>query len=216
MGSAETAIALFDREAKEYDEWFSRHPAIFDSELKALSRFIPTDGEGLEVGVGTGQFAKALGIRWGVEPAAGMRTLALSRGIEAIDGVAEALPFPDGRFDFVVFVTTLCFVKNPRRALEEARRVLKPDGKIVIGLIDKDSFLGQLYEKSGNTIYKLATFHSGSDVEHWLIELGFYDVKSCQTLSIDPELIRSPEMPKEGHGVAGFCVFCGQKRGSRK
>jgi len=46
-------------------------------------------------------------------------------------GVAEALPYPDGRFDTVVTTYTLCSVGDPARALAEARRVLKPGGKLL-------------------------------------------------------------------------------------
>lgn len=40
-------------------------------------------------------------------------------------------------------VTVLCFLKDPFRALKEAKRVLKPQGKLIIGMIDPDSPLGR-------------------------------------------------------------------------
>ena len=47
-------------------------------------------------------------------------------------GVAEALPFQTGRFDTVVCTFTLCSVQDPARALAEAKRVLKPGGRLVV------------------------------------------------------------------------------------
>lgn len=44
---------------------------------------------------------------------------------------AEALPFPDRRFDFVVSTWTLCTIPDPPQALREIRRVLKPGGLLV-------------------------------------------------------------------------------------
>jgi ubiquinone/menaquinone biosynthesis C-methylase UbiE len=44
---------------------------------------------------------------------------------------AEALPFEDGRFDFVVSTLVLCTVDDPQRALGEAHRLLKPDGQLL-------------------------------------------------------------------------------------
>jgi ubiquinone/menaquinone biosynthesis C-methylase UbiE len=44
---------------------------------------------------------------------------------------AEALPFEDGSFDYVVSTLVLCTVNDPERALGEVRRVLKPGGKLV-------------------------------------------------------------------------------------
>ncbi|MDQ3157680.1 MAG: methyltransferase domain-containing protein [Actinomycetota bacterium] len=44
---------------------------------------------------------------------------------------AEDLPFESGTFDFVVSTLVLCTVDDTARALAEARRVLKPGGRLV-------------------------------------------------------------------------------------
>jgi ubiquinone/menaquinone biosynthesis C-methylase UbiE len=46
-------------------------------------------------------------------------------------GVGEALPFADGSFDTVVTTFTLCSVEDPAQALAEARRVLRPSGRLL-------------------------------------------------------------------------------------
>ena len=43
---------------------------------------------------------------------------------------AEALPFADERFDVVVSCLVLCTVADPKHAIEEMRRVLKPGGEL--------------------------------------------------------------------------------------
>jgi hypothetical protein len=48
----------------------------------ALQQAIPIGRKGLEVGVGTGRFAQALNIPYGVEPSRAMANLARKRGIE--------------------------------------------------------------------------------------------------------------------------------------
>src|SRR6202011_4339241 len=63
------------------------------SELRAVRGLLPKDGVGMEIGVGSGRFAAPLGIRYGVDPSVKMRTLAQARGIEAVEGVAEKLPY---------------------------------------------------------------------------------------------------------------------------
>ena len=76
-----------------------------------------------------------------------MGEIARQRGIEAIAGVAEALPFDDAQFDFALMITTICFLNDIKNAFREAYRVLKPDGCLIIGFIDKDSPLGKLYQR---------------------------------------------------------------------
>jgi ubiquinone/menaquinone biosynthesis C-methylase UbiE len=65
--------------------------------------------------------------------AAGRR--AAEAGIEAVFhvGRAERLPFEGERFDVVLAVTVLCFVHEPRAAVAELARVLRPGGVVVLG-----------------------------------------------------------------------------------
>jgi SAM-dependent methyltransferase len=44
---------------------------------------------------------------------------------------AEALPFPDASFDTVVSTMVLCTVEHPAQAIAEARRVLRPGGRLL-------------------------------------------------------------------------------------
>jgi ubiquinone/menaquinone biosynthesis C-methylase UbiE len=45
---------------------------------------------------------------------------------------AQALPFPDGSFDTVVSTLSLCTIPDDRAAIAEARRVLRPDGRMLL------------------------------------------------------------------------------------
>lgn len=51
--------------------------------------------------------------------------------VELMAAEAEALPFPDASFDTVVFTFTLCSVRGHGRSLAEARRVLRPSGRLL-------------------------------------------------------------------------------------
>lgn len=121
-------IEIFEKHAAEYDLWFEENEAAYKSEILALRDPIPANGIGVEVGVGTGRFAEPLGIRIGVEPAKAMADRARQRGIEVYEARAEALPFQGESFDFVLMVTTICFLEKPLQALAEAKRVLRPGG----------------------------------------------------------------------------------------
>lgn len=52
--------------------------------------------------------------------------------VEVRPGVAEALPIGDGSCDAVVLALVLCTVADPRAALSEVRRVLRPGGAVRI------------------------------------------------------------------------------------
>ena len=56
-----------------------------------------------------------------------MAELARQRGVEVIEGVAEALPFAEETFDFILMVTVDCFLDDVTQAFREANRVLKSE-----------------------------------------------------------------------------------------
>jgi len=136
---------LFDKNWERYDDWFEKNINAYFSELKVLKKVIP-EGFGLEVGVGSGRFAQPLGAKIGIDPSRNMLTLAKKRHIQVILGTGENLPFNDLTFDFVFVIVTLCFVENPVSVMKEAGRVLKRGGRLIVGEINKDSWLGKFYE----------------------------------------------------------------------
>jgi len=208
--------SVFNHSAREYDDWFVRNEMAYRSELAAVKAFLPLSGRGLEIGVGTGRFAGPLGIEVGVEPAKAMAAIARQRGIKVLEAYAEALPFEDASFDFVLMVTVLCFLADPFQALCEATRVLKPRGRLIIGLIDPDSPLGRAYEtnKAKSKFYRQAKFHPVGQVLKWLADLDYNELKTCQTIFQDSATVMVPQSVKEGHGEGVFVVIAGEKSGA--
>ncbi|MGC8604988.1 MAG: class I SAM-dependent methyltransferase, partial [Desulfomonilaceae bacterium] len=151
-------ISHFDAEADKYDLWFEsdRGHKIFALERGCLKRLFQGGADGwLEVGVGSGRFGASFGITNGVDPSLGMLKIASHRGVRAFCGVAEDLPFRSNVFDGILMVTTICFVANPQRTFSECYRTLQPSGKLVLGIVPKNSSWGRLYEKKGRERHPL-------------------------------------------------------------
>jgi SAM-dependent methyltransferase len=204
----------FDKYACRYEEWFEINPHVYHSELIAIKELLPSSGDGIEIGIGSGRFAKPLGISVGIEPSRKMREMAHQRGLYAIDGVAEDLPFPDCRIDFILMVTTICFLDNIEIALSEIFRVLKPGGSLIIGIIDKDSPVGKTYlkMKHKNPFYQVADFYSVDEVISFLQKAGFRYFACRQTIFNDPSTIESFEPIKEDYGDGSFVAIKAMKR----
>jgi SAM-dependent methyltransferase len=102
----------------------------FDAVAEAEPRLI------LEVGPGRGELAERMHRELdarviAVDQSERMVALTEARGIEAIVGDAEDLPFRDGIFDVVVAAWMLYHAQDLDRTVRELRRVLRPDGRLV-------------------------------------------------------------------------------------
>jgi SAM-dependent methyltransferase len=206
-------IEAFEKFADAYEEWFEKNEWAYKSELEAVRRLLPTSGEGLEVGIGTGRFAIPLGIKSGVEPSPKMAEIARSKGLSVVDGVCEALPFDDGSFDFILLVTTICFVDDAAKCLSEIFRALRKNGSVVIGFIDRESELGKLYQakKDKSKFYGEATFFTADEIAVLMENAGFKHIQSRQTIFRPLPEIKALEPIEDGHGQGAFVVMKGIK-----
>jgi len=129
--------------AKAYEEFFV--PALFGSwasRVAALAQ-LQTGQHVLDVACGTGVLARETASRVGptgfvagVDPSAGMLAVAreLAPTIEWRRATAEALPYPDQRFDAVVSQFGLMFFTDRGQALHEMQRVLKRGGHLAVAV----------------------------------------------------------------------------------
>jgi SAM-dependent methyltransferase len=169
----------------------------------------------LEIGVGSGRFAQALGIKTGIDPSSKMLEIAKKRGITVFQTRGEERFFNKNIFGTVFLILTLCFVDLPSMVLREVHRILKPDGKMVIGIILKDSPWGRYYQRKkeeGHYFYKHAIFHSYQEIQQILEDSGFTIERVISTLFQKPGQVKEMEVPREGYlADAGFNVITAGK-----
>jgi SAM-dependent methyltransferase len=217
-GNPVPAIAsVFDSLAPDYDTWFDDEgKSVFAIEIQAfrsVSDLLPKPW--LEIGVGSGRFAQALGIETGLDPSIKLLEMARKRGVDAFLGKGEVAPFQGDVFGTVFLIVTLCFVDSPSVVLLEGNRLLKEGGKLVLGLVLRESPWGRFYQvkkKEGHRFYKYATFYSFEEVRALLEQAGFAIEEVISTLSQNPGEVRGMESPLKGlSSDAGFVVIVAQR-----
>lgn len=209
-------VELFDREAVRYDAWFDspQGRVLFRAEVEAIRRLVTgLLGPGLEVGVGTGRFAQALQVPYGVDPAWSVLQLARRRGGHVVQGRGEALPFRDGVVGSVLLIDTLCFA-DPLPLLEEAKRVLAPGGGLIVADILRDSPWGRWYadkKAAGHPFYRHATFYSLEELRGLLVRAGFAFAGATSTLTQRPGGLPTAESAYDGirPGASYVCLRAG-------
>jgi ubiquinone/menaquinone biosynthesis C-methylase UbiE len=200
---------IFEQFSEYYDSWYSRHPEVLESEIRAI-KALNLNGLGLDVGVGTGIFAKEVKVQIGIDASSQMLKIAVKRGIQVIRALAEFLPFRDKIFDYVLMTVTLCFLDNPETILKEIYRVLKPNGILATCIIVRDSSWGQLYvekAKKGHRFYRYAHFYSLPELEELLEKHDFKIVDYKSTLTYPPSSIPVVEDPRnDPHQGSFLCI----------
>lgn len=211
----------FELNAESYDRWFDSADGkvIFASEVNCLKNIIgETNGRWLEVGVGTGRFANALNIGEGIDPSPAVLGIAEGRGIQTYMGYGEKLPFPDKTFDGILIAFSICFMKEPSRAIGEAFRVLKETGRLIVGFIPADSVLGKIYEhkgKAGHLFYSNAVFWTKDELATLITKKGFI-LENMETCFLPESENVSDEKSLNIDAMSDFIAIAFSKQIERK
>ena len=189
------SIRAFNKVADSYDAWYS-HPQgnqIYKAELNVVDHLIPEKGFGVEVGAGTGIFAKHLtSVERRViclDPSPKMLSQALKRGIISILGVGENLPFRQSVLDFAYLVAVVEFLDDPVTVFGDIHRTLKKSGSLTVLFINSDSVWGDFYRElgiKGDLVFKNAELYSLNQVVELLSLADFIVASSVGTLTTGP------------------------------
>jgi ubiquinone/menaquinone biosynthesis C-methylase UbiE len=213
--------SIFDILTDKYDAWYDSEEGrpLYESELKCLRPMVESAPLPiLEIGVGTGRFAMHFPGATGIDPSLASLKMAAERGVKTVHGYGENLPFDAGTFGCILIIVTLCFVENPLEVLREAKRVLRKDGSIIIGLVPKNSPWGIFYgekKRAGHPFYSTANFYTLTDMEEMLQMAGLKIARIRSTLLQRPNEPRRVEEPLEGY-VDGAGFLCIEVKGEHK
>jgi ubiquinone/menaquinone biosynthesis C-methylase UbiE len=198
----------YDRIAPTYDRRFAadRQEPIALA-LRALAGELGAGGTGrparvLEVGCGTGRWLADLEPvtyqLYGLDLSTGMlqRAHGRSDGLFLVRGQAERLAFANAAFDLVYCVNALHHFDRPRAFVAEARRLLRPGGRLAVIGMDPRCYRGRWYAYryfAGVLEADLRRFPSWGTVLDWMVAEGFVGVE-CR-------LVQRIVAPKVGRAV---------------
>lgn len=133
-------LSDYRRQAVTYDRTRSASPSLLSVLRQALAE--APGPRVLDVGGGTGNYSLALRAE-GWDPLVADRSpemleRAAAKGLATVLADAQSLPFSDASFDAAMLVAMLHHVDDPRAALAEARRVVRPGGRVAVAVFTRE------------------------------------------------------------------------------
>ncbi len=196
--------------ASAADRWDGLRVELFGSrpELSALPALFDTEWAVGDLGCGTGQLAETLapfvGRILAVDDSPAMLEAARARldrweNVEVRQGELEALPLPDGTLDVAILSLVLHYTAEPINALTEARRVLRPSGRILI--VDMMPHERVEYRREMGHVWQ---GFSEEQMERWLTQAGFGAIRYRRL---------PPDLGASGPTLFGAAARIGQPAG---
>lgn len=197
---AERARAVLAARRQRAEQFFSESAWRWDevrgelfgrtADVWALLGLLDPSWAVADLGAGTGALAEAMAPYVGRVVAidrspemleAARRRLASIDNVEVREGELEDLPLEPGTIDLALLILVLHYVVDPRLALEEAARVLKPGGRLI--LLDMREHAREEYRE---TMGHLWPGFSERQLREWTTDVGFATYRQAG-LKPDPD-----------------------------
>ena len=200
--SPETIHKMFNSVARRYDSLnnlmsFGTHKYVKYMSIKNLD--IKPHDSVLDLCCGTGDLARLVkkfqpeAHVTGIDFSEKMLEIAINKNsennplkqIKYIQGDVTNLPYEDNSFDFVTMGFGLRNIANAEKAVEEAYRVLRPNGSFLHLDFGKKNFISKIYDKTTPLLIRLA---SGNSISY------SYLINSKKIFPLPEELIKDFEI----------------------
>ncbi len=197
-------MAIFDKIAQKYDSWYQsplgkisdrlEHSLVNRHIEKLKSKLV------LDAGCGTGlysmRFARKGAYVMGLDCSEEMLQNAKKKSssilpvIQYLKGDLHYLPFKNNIFDIVASITALEFCAHPLKVISEMGRVLKPNGQLIIGVLNRDSlWMKKILEQADDTsIYRHAHLFIPEELKQIINQTNLF-----RTISIETCIFFSPD-----------------------
>ena len=219
---------LFDEWPVKYDEWFTTPIGLlvkkYESELLLHLLKPKSDEFILDAGCGTGVFTldvlssktHVIGVDLSLPMLLRAEQKARGYHFQAVLADISSLPFSENAFDKVVSVTTLEFIEDAKRAIQELFRVTRKGGRVAVATLNSLSPWAERRKaeaKKGHPLFRKATFRSPDEL------LALAPVKGVIRTAIhfqkEDDPAHAHEIEKEGQRrglkTGAFLVGCWEK-----
>lgn len=126
--------------------------------------------------------------------------------IRKIVGTAEMIEFPDETFDAVIYVASLQFIQDYKKAITETAKVLIKNGKLIVMLLNPESSYFKMQMKTPESYMQKIKHINLSEIENVIV--NYFDITSEYYLGIVDEKIFANNDPK----IASLYILNGIKK----
>lgn len=196
--------------ANEYDSFYKSETGqsidrIEKELIFSYVQHLPKD-QLLELGCGTGhwsEFFSNAGFQViAVDESDAMLEIAKNKEIKNVifqKADAGNLPFPDNRFQVVVSITMLEFVKDINRVMDEIDRILAPGGTLIVGCLNALSEIGK--NKDNDPVFRYGRFFTPETLKNLLSRFGIPSLSEGVYLSPGNKLFDKTPLQNTVHPV---------------
>lgn len=199
----------FNHIANQYDQYYDREFGykVDIAEKRTIKKYLQQipEREGLEIGCGTGHwtmFYSDHGFQiTGIDLAMNMLQKAIEKNIPGATFTqmdATNLLFGNESVKNIFSITTSEFVNDKQKFFDEAYRVLKRGGYLLMGELNANSKLGK--DREQDPIFKDADFYTPETFQSYLNRFGHPEIKGCALISEHWEILdynENHEIPQE-------------------